>query len=173
MVCPFEDSRPAALRHDYHARFGGDELPVPVEAIAVDWFGLALGEADLAVSGLLIPEEKRIWVNRNDPRERRRLALAHAIGHWVCHCQTGEGEPLHCRAADLVAGTSSGREREASAFSADLITPGDAVREAWTRQPDIEVAAERFGVPVDAMHWRLNGLGLVEDRPVAPMLRPA
>ena len=40
----YEDPRAHAVRERYLGRFGGDELPVPVEAIAEDLLGLRIEE---------------------------------------------------------------------------------------------------------------------------------
>ncbi|MBA2461512.1 MAG: hypothetical protein H0V45_07080, partial [Actinobacteria bacterium] len=72
-----DDTRAHKLREDYHAVFGGDELPVPVESIAEDLLGLAVEARDeLAVSGMLLPPERRILVNAAEPEPRRRFAIA-------------------------------------------------------------------------------------------------
>lgn len=95
----------------------GQELPVPIDAVAEDHFGLLIRESvDIAaafpeqtpsdgapVSGALIPEAAEIWVDATEvsrnPR-RRRDAVAHELGHWVLHrgpetvlCAEGVVEP--------------------------------------------------------------------------------
>src|SRR5437588_8212948 len=103
MPGPVTDPRADALRKRYHAVFGGDELPVPVDAIAEDLLGLSVGEEELDVSGLLLPAERRIWLNVREAREvpgRRRFTLAHELGHWVCQCLEGKSAPIYCRSAD-------------------------------------------------------------------------
>ncbi len=78
------------MRERYHAAFGGDELPVPVESIAEDLLGLAVGvRDDLEVSGMLLPAERRILVNAAEPEPRRRFTIAHELGHWICQCLEG------------------------------------------------------------------------------------
>jgi IrrE N-terminal-like domain len=82
---PIRDPRADALRIRYHALFGGEELPVPVEAIAEDLLGLTIDERALnGISGLLYPDERRIDVNATDIPERRRFTVAHELGHWIC-----------------------------------------------------------------------------------------
>ncbi|MBD0291863.1 MAG: ImmA/IrrE family metallo-endopeptidase, partial [Thermoleophilia bacterium] len=79
------DARAHALRARYHELFEAPELPVPVESIAEDLLGLNVEEADLeAVSGLLYPAERQIYVNASEPKTRQRFTLAHELGHWVC-----------------------------------------------------------------------------------------
>src|SRR4051812_25817075 len=87
----YEDPRAHALRARYLATFGGDPIPVPVEAIAEDLLGLRI-EASGALgdcSGLLVPAERLIVVNaaertggRHEPPLRReRFTVAHELGH--------------------------------------------------------------------------------------------
>src|SRR5215210_5649810 len=98
MAGPVRDERADALRARYHAAFADAELPVPVEAIAEDLLGLQVGEReDLAVSGMLLPSQRLIWLNANEVTARRRFTLAHELGHWVCQCLEGTTAPLYCR----------------------------------------------------------------------------
>jgi Zn-dependent peptidase ImmA (M78 family) len=160
---PVTDPRAYRLRERYHAHFGGPELPVPVERIAEDLLGLAVTEADnLAVSGMLLPAEREIYVNAEDVPARRRFTLAHEVGHWVCQCLEGKGAPVMCRAEDVSEGADRMLEREANVFAAELLMPEPALRSEFPREGDL---AERFGVSSEAMAWRLYNLGLVEERP--------
>jgi len=160
---PVTDPRAYALRERYHAHFGGAELPVPVERIAEDMLGLAVSERDdLAVSGMLLPAEREIYVNAEDVPARRRFTLAHEVGHWVCQCLEGKGAPVMCRAEDVSEGADRTLEREANVFAAELLMPEPAVRAEFALGGD---AAERFGVSSEAMGWRLFNLGVVAERP--------
>ncbi len=136
----YEDPRAHAVRERYLGLFGGDELPVPVEAIAEDLLGLRVEESwDIDCSGMLLPAERRIVLNahervggRNDPPLRRfRFTIAHEIGHWVCHCLEGRApspEPSYCRPVDLTEAADRTLEREANVFAAELLMPEAAVR---------------------------------------------
>ena len=69
-VTRYADPR-AYVRERYLAVFGGDELPVPVEAIANDTiYGLSAGiwtDDDLGeCSGMLFPAERLIVVNASE-----------------------------------------------------------------------------------------------------------
>jgi hypothetical protein len=90
--------------------------------------------------------------------DRRRIAIAREIGHFVLH---EEG----CRPESGPAAGEAGRaeEREADAFAAELLMPEHLVREAVSGQ-DVDVArlAERFEVSRKAMQTRLLQLGLAE-----------
>jgi Zn-dependent peptidase ImmA (M78 family) len=160
---PVTDPRAYRLRERYHAHFGGAELPVPVERIAEDLLGLAVTERDdLAVSGMLLPAEREIYVNAEDVPARRRFTLAHEVGHWVCQCLEGKGAPVMCRAQDVSESADRTLEREANVFAAELLMPEPAVRTEFAAGGDI---AERFGVSAEAMAWRLYNLAVTDVHP--------
>lgn len=89
----YNDPRAHALRHRWLATFGGDEIPVPVEAIAEDLLGLRVEDSwDMAAdcSGMLLPAERLIVVNATElrfrdpepPRQRSRAGSA-GSGNWT------------------------------------------------------------------------------------------
>jgi hypothetical protein len=163
----YAEPRAHALRERYHALFDAAELPVPVEAIAEDLLGLHVEEVDLdAISGLLLPAQRRIVLNETDVAPRRRFTLAHELGHWICQCLEGRTAPIYCRAEEVGPDPAArALEREANVFAAELLMPEPAVRAAW--DGSIGTAAERLGVSEEALHWRLYNLGLVAERPSA------
>lgn len=184
VASPYSDPRAHALRERYARFFGGPEIPVPVESIAEDLLGLKIEERLLDWSGMLLPSERTIVLNsaespRNDPPLRRhRFAIAHEIGHWVCHCLEGRAahlEPSFCRAADIANDADRAIEREANIFASELLKPEATVRAAWDelgdgsttdrRDETIQLSAARFGVSPSAMWWRLYSYGLVPERP--------
>src|SRR6187200_3135898 len=92
----------------------GESLPVPVESIADNHYGLLVQEEkelgwlaglgiNAHVSGLLLPHTREIWVDAEEPRRapvRRRFTIGHELGYWVLHCNLGEvagPEVVHCR----------------------------------------------------------------------------
>jgi Zn-dependent peptidase ImmA (M78 family) len=158
----YREPRAHELRERYVAAFGGEELPVPVDAIAEDLLGLHVSESDLdGVSGLLYPARRRIVVNADDPPARKRFTVAHELGHWICQCQDGPEVEVYCRAEDVTLDPSARAvEREANVFAAELLMPEPAVREAWAG--DADKCAESFGVSGEAMRWRLYSFGLGE-----------
>jgi Zn-dependent peptidase ImmA (M78 family) len=164
MPGPVTDVRAGALRRRYQERFGGAELPVPVEAIAEDLCGLAVEEvANLDVSGMLVPAERSVYVNASEPEQRRRFTLAHELGHWICQCLEGTAAPIYCRAEEVGLDPAvKALEREANVFAAELLMPEPEVRAAFSTVSEL---ADRFSVSEEAMHWRLYNLGLVDDRP--------
>jgi Zn-dependent peptidase ImmA (M78 family) len=166
MPGPVTDPRAHALRDRFHAAFAGDDLPVPVEAIAEDLLGLYVEEAaDLECSGLLIPAERRVVLRGDEPPARRRFTLAHEVGHWVCQVREGHNAPVYCRAADFAPDADRALEREANVFAAELLMPEPAVRAEFARAASAGELAGWFGVSEEAMSWRLFNLGFAHDRP--------
>lgn len=140
-------------------------VPVPVEAIAEDYLGLTVMDAELdSISGLLYPAEREVYLNAADTPARRRFTLAHEVGHWVCQCLEGTAAPVYCRPEEVSLDPAvKALEREANVFAAELLMPESAVRAAWAGS--IAECAEHFGVSEEAMHWRLYNFGLVEETP--------
>lgn len=160
------DPRADDLRARFHAAFGAPEIPVPVEAIATDLLGLWVEDVDdLPVSGMLIPAERRILLNRRESLEspeRRRFTLAHEIGHWVCQCDEGRvaAPQIMCRGADIEVQEGRAAEREANSFAATLLIPEDELR------GDVSVSfARRLDVSLIALAWRVFNLGHKDSPP--------
>jgi IrrE N-terminal-like domain len=152
---PVSDDRAHALRARYAARFGDPGFPLPVEAVAEDLLGLDVARVAMQCSGMLLPAERRILVNADEPPARQRFTIAHELGHWVCQCLEGSVEPVYCRATDVVGETARLAEREANVFAAELLMPEDEVRAA-------DADPDRFGVSELAYRWRRYSFGLGE-----------
>jgi hypothetical protein len=171
----YEDPRAHAVRERYLGTFGGEGLPVPVEAIAEDLLGLRIEQSwEIDCSGMLLPASRTIVLNAAEaprdeaPLRRFRFTIAHEVGHWVVHCLEGKArtlEPSFCRPVDLTEAADRTLEREANVFAAELLMPEPAVREAWEELGDVASCASRFDVSPTAMHWRLYSFGLSEERP--------
>ena len=71
----YEEPRAHALRERYVAAFGGDEIPVPVEAIAEEVLGLRVEQSsEIRYSGMLLPAERKIVLNAAEaPRDEAPL----------------------------------------------------------------------------------------------------
>ena len=135
-----------------------------MESIAEDLLGLSVREDDdLPVSGMLLPADREIWLNGREASAypgRRRFTLAHEIGHWICQCLDGRGEPVMCRAEDVTVGPAArALEREANVFAAELLMPE---REIRTDHERAQLTARRYAVSELALAWRLHSFGLAE-----------
>lgn len=134
----------------------GRSLPVPVERIAREAYGLRVllksGEemkeavgcsADdpFDMSGLLLTGIGEIWINSWEAEQswgspRTRFTIGHELGHFVMHRTVPQG--IYCRAtpedesASLAPVPRPIPEVEANTFSAALLMPGDMVRRRIT-----------------------------------------
>jgi hypothetical protein len=167
---PVTDPRAGALLRRYLETFDGDDVPVPVESIAEDLLGLQVDEsAELNCSGLLVPAERRIWLNAREAAGspgRRRFTIAHEVGHWICQVLEGRWRPVFCRAVEVPTdGGYPPEEREANVFAAELLLPESTVRHAFPTNDSVAAMAALFSVSQEAMHWRLYNFGLVSDPP--------
>ena len=169
-VGEYTDARAHALRARYHARFGGPELPVPVESIAEDLLGLTIREsAEIECSGMLIPAEREIVLSARESAfpGRRRFTIAHELGHWICHVSGARNAaPVYCRAADVDPAADRALEREANIFAAELLMPRGDVSTAFAAKADVAGLAKDLGVSQLALAWRLYGLDLIHTKPV-------
>lgn len=167
----YTEPRAHELRARYIATFGGDEIPVPVESIAIDLLGLRIEQRDLGeCSGVLIPSKQLILLSAAEatsgdiPTRRHRFTIAHELGHWICHAKRNPHThpPTYCRSRDLSQETDRDLEREANVFGAELLMPEAAVREAWAAFRYTAEVAARFEVSALAAQWRLYSFGLAE-----------
>lgn len=163
---------------------GLKNLPVDALRVAEEHEGLDVQEhADLweisgvtaakrsgDLSGLLLPAERRIWVNAREAARsnaRARFTIAHELGHWLMHTKGAGAHTRFCRPADVGATvreiTSSKRlEREANLFAAELLMPADLVRnEAEKARLSVPALAKTFAVSAAAMQVRLEVLDLL------------
>jgi Zn-dependent peptidase ImmA (M78 family) len=156
-------------------KHGVTAVPVPVEDIA-EAEGIKVGRDrhDGPEYGFALRhgESLIIGVNTNTSPQRQRCAVAHGIGHVLMH----EAVILVCRTVragvpDAPSVPSRQQETEANAFCAALLMPEealaeavaelDAARSATIRTGFPDVVARRFGVPPEAVAYRLATLGLL------------
>jgi hypothetical protein len=153
-------ARASALLEEVPARvWDGASLPVPVERIADSHCRLFVREVKpavlsavegapgaMAISGLLLVEDRQIWVNAEEAKEwpgRKRFTIGHELGHWCLHRPSGS---LFCRTSE-VDPVDSGPdiEEEASLFGAALMFPPDLVREHHARLGSVAELQDLFG----------------------------
>jgi len=128
----------------------GTSLPVPIELIAEDHYGLLVESRhslqefatrhDVHVSGVLLKSTGRILVDALEAARapgRRRFTIAHELGHLVLHDGVGPGlrRPVSRESAARIALTAvpagpaalayPPQELEANQFAAAMLMPAD------------------------------------------------
>jgi rubrerythrin len=149
-------------------------LSAPVDPLRLAWAsGVGVHHAAFVDAALVSTVSRRgargsILVQRAVPAEVRRLAIAHALGHYVLHL--GDDGDFVDREVDLYRWTGpSGQvvhvrirdELEANLFSHALLMPQDQIARAMQRHPGAPVPelAAFFQVPHWLMGFRLAQLG--------------
>jgi len=166
---PNPEDRADAIR----LKHGASDLPVDVETIAKALGAIVTRErmrADL--SGMLVRDGGRvvIGVNTVNSPRRQRFTLAHEIGHFDLHKgHVIVDSGLRVNHRDATSSTATVlEEREANAFAAALLMPGDLVQAqveqltaitTVTRTRIIQALAKVFDVSEEAMGYRLVNLG--------------
>lgn len=161
----------------------GSTLPVPIDEICAEHFGLYVREvedlglapgcpelpAGHALSALLLPDQREIWVSASEAQawpRRRRFSIAHEVGHWLLH-RDGQ-QSLFCRKATIDEGADPEVsaavkpelpliEQEAHAFASALLMPGDLLRHHYrVVERDFHRLCEIFDSSMSAMGRRLH-----------------
>lgn len=149
-----------------HWSFGAPEPILPVDPFFIaQSMSLSVFETALeqGVGGLLVGQggHSAIYLNSNDPRNRRRFTCAHEIGHFVKRrredgSETGAYQYVDRRDALAGKGTDP-NEIWANRFAAELLMPAAVVRRIG-QFFDAETLAKQFGVSQDAMLNRFKNL---------------
>jgi hypothetical protein len=156
----------------------GETLPVPVDDIVSDVYGLRVkleddmtrapglgGERNENVSGLLLVARGEIWVNAAEAHQwegRRRFTIGHELGHHVLH-QEDSRPAIFCRKVEVeddrpeTEQAPVSAEREADAFAAAMLMPEHLVR-AEVERNGIEIAnlCAVFGTSEKATKYRIE-----------------
>lgn len=141
-------------------------LPIDPVRIARSFGIRALkGSLDEDVAGALVKKEGAdpvIVLNDEDSRNRKRFTAAHELGHYVRRSdEPSKYEYVDYRDERSSTGTLE-EERFANSFAASLLMPRAAVEALHADDmPDFRMA-KRFGVSREAMHYRLDNLGLLD-----------
>ncbi len=147
MTSNYDEPRAHHIREQYHSVFGGDELPVPVHAIAEDLLGLAVEERNWTAQRAPLPGDRRIVLNADESAERRRLhacARARSLGLPV---PRGDASAGLCRVEEVgVDPQAKALEREANIFAANLVMPERIIRRSY-----LTGETAQFGVSEEAL----------------------
>lgn len=129
------------------------------------------------ISGLLITDGTgtRICVNKGHSENRRRVTIAHEIGHYLLGHHFEAGSSVHVDRTSVFVSARSARsaegvdsnEIEANQFASALLVPKFALDEKLAGSPtplndfDVEMLAKTFRVSSHSMSIRLSRLGLL------------
>lgn len=142
-----------------------ETVPVPIIELC-NREGVEVRETlftESGVSGLIIGRDGQfsIYVNRDEPKTRKRFTIAHELGHYILHLR-GKRDNGGFRDSQSTirtvfrrAGDSSIEEREANQFAAALLMPETLVRE-YGPVSDAVALGSIFGVSAEAMRIRLE-----------------
>lgn len=196
--------RPAPRSDKYHAVVAAEvlrkhamrtgepiTLPVPIEAIVEQTYGLAILYEEIPeppgsmILGALSPADKTIILNATHERMLgsvigpERFTFAHELGHWIYDAEDpnqmslgveAEPAPQFCRdlQASGLADSDRIRETNANKLAAHLLLPDDLVRAEDTHAVlrDFRGTARRWGVSQECLRIRLQDLDLLtaQDR---------
>ena len=158
----------------------GESLPVPVEEIVSNSFGLRIrliddmttapgleSERSENVSGLLLVADGEIWVNAAEARQwegRKRFTIGHELGHYVMHQEVAR-PTIFCRKIEVEDDLADANrdllpaEREADAFAAAMLMPEHLVRrQVENGGPDVAALCAVFGTSEKATRYRIETL---------------
>jgi len=156
--------------------------PVPVDVlIRRQGIEIVRKNLDDETSGFVYVDSKTnytvIGLNISHSRTRQRFTLAHELGHFLMH-KTSGGH-LHVDDKDFFVKFrdknsqhgSDQQETEANAFAAELLMPANFLERDVRRLKDgvsisdekaIRAMANRYGVSLQALLFRLGNQGLLE-----------
>lgn len=119
------------------------------------------------ISGILDPQNKKIYINGNDYPLRQKFSTAHEIGHWVLDygCKAEPSDVPRYSYRNLLSSQGvNPSEMRANFFAACLLMPEDIVMRAWIRNAyDIDNTANELVVSRMALAYRLEYLGLLNE----------
>ncbi|MCK9392170.1 MAG: ImmA/IrrE family metallo-endopeptidase [Syntrophales bacterium] len=119
-------------------------------------------------------QEYSIFLNTNEPPNRKRFTIAHEIGHQLLHMSPNEDTEFvdtedNFRAAEVIDVATwdpdRRREWEANVFAGALLMNEALLREKWKIYKDPSYLSWMFQVSEAAMYVRLTQLGLLEELP--------
>lgn len=135
--------------------------------------GVEVFEADLRdLRGALWQEQNRwrLYLNRDDDRQRRLFALARLLGHVCLHARPGRAFVEGGFGESPIRATAE-EEREATAFAIDLLLPEGRIRRQLpgdvATEREVLALASRCGVSPLAAAVRLRTLGYRLPAPAA------
>jgi len=111
------------------------------------------------ISGFIDAAKKTIFVNDEDPPQRRKFTVAHELGHFLLgHLENPEYDVLYRK--PLVEQNEKCLEQEANCFAANLLVPSHMLTGYVEQYPLVadEQLAEIFGVSGEVITFRKKTL---------------
>jgi len=147
--------------------------PVPVRDI-IEGHSLKIEEVDGSENyeGELIPEQRKIRLNRQRPLTSQRFTLAHELGHWVLYHKErlfDDGDEVggiydtrsNYEARIARYNPTGKRDGEANEFAVELLMPTKWVKAHWKEHKDVGKLAVLYKVSQEAMWIRISELRLL------------
>ncbi len=179
---------PKAAAYEVLSKSGTPRLSngvaIDVERILTEYCGFEvmhienLDPGGRPVLGLFVPGHNIVMVESTSIEPRKRFTLAHELGHAELEYDFGPADSLfdlqepamfECTAGDedlkfmdeRRAAHRRRKEIRANQFAANLLMPGDLVREVWRDLCDLDRAAAVMSVSKEALGYRLRELRIV------------
>jgi Zn-dependent peptidase ImmA (M78 family)/transcriptional regulator with XRE-family HTH domain len=156
------DADPAQAAQALRRSWGLGTAPIPYLVRTMEAHGLIVtlipfaGSATATVDAFSTSQLPRPIVvltpDRANDVYRHRFTAAHEVGHLLLHGDAAPGDVL--------------QEKEADAFAAEFLTPGDMIRPELPPRMDLkalERLGKKWGVAVDSLVYRCREVGAVSD----------
>ncbi|HLZ15051.1 MAG TPA: ImmA/IrrE family metallo-endopeptidase [Candidatus Saccharimonadales bacterium] len=117
------------------------------------------------ISGLFDKQQRKIFLNAEEPAARQSFTLAHELGHYFLDHKSNEYGVY--RRDSLYAESKPEKEQEADCFAAELLMPAELIAKVKAKygltDDNTSALAHLFGVSPSAMRYRLKSLGHGRD----------
>lgn len=124
-------------------------------------------ESNNNVSSIFDPQQKRIFINKNDGLLTQKFATCNAIGHWILdyECQVSSTDmPRYFYRNLLTKEVANKIETRANVFALCLLMPIDRLKSVWVKSNgDIETTANLFVVRKIDLLKMIEFLGWIRD----------
>lgn len=112
-----------------------------------------------------------MYVNANDPPNRRKFTVAHELGHWLLHEKIIRNDSKKTVLFRMALGASKDPiEAEANAFAAELLVPMDMFEKEEDAK-SVKDLADLFEVSTDVIGYRKKDRHRNEEAPLESVER--
>lgn len=151
------------IAHELLVKYGFNDPLINVVAIA-QYEGLEIKEFDeddqvklKNTAGFFDPATRTIYINKNDPPNRKTFTIAHELGHFKLeHDASRYGVLPRWQVPGI---EKEPIEKEADCFAANLLVPEDMLKKVMKDyeldKKDTSLLCNMFGVSEDVIRFRL------------------